>query len=648
MDIHISENSLMLAKSVLENLSNIYGSNAVRSLKCTLSVAAQSIKENFCGNIVGSVITSYLHSVSPCKLHETVMDIFCQLYESVDNINDDIKQLEKIIKWEATNIKYSEVVHVIKLSSQYCALIKNSKRSLTKVQRLKIVTTVADDPRRSIKQGYAKSIKEVCHAQKLTTALLALYDGITGKGEFSQDILSSINHTVNGDRHQINKLGCRLLQLFTLGLCVLMVYERLTKGVEFAENLEKHMFQKKKEDVAKVIQTLVLNHCSPLVSELQHNTIVISESAGMEDRLQRNQVVRKQENKLDIEQLLYTETVNRSCHRECSKTMELVQKIMECYVDLKTNKNISYETLDTCKQDLEIALQDNLRYIESSKLAEKNSQNNTIMVSDDKHEEFIEHELRNIEVNTRDKHMPNNINVDDDDDDIHGDGGCDDGHDDKLDHIINVDICIHDQKGTKFPHNDNDSKNISLVIEELIFTCDDEIQRNIQNCLQDTLEENTYEDNQVIRDMIMAKVEDMYDTLYMACFVYDELIDAKKGPSIYVDALGYQVCVNTDGKCAVLLYSHDDQLPVNAPEDVEQTEDIMSMTKQHVNPTTDNERLRNKLKDDAVRFWGVACFSKGINLKTTYNKADEFWYLFQSEEEDVVTRIVCLCRIMMD
>ncbi len=431
----VNDQILRFAISTLHNGCTIYDRASQISLTNTLYNAITSVKVCVCGSAVAAVILSYMEELVPNQLHETVMEQVCQLYGFIENVTDDVKELERQIKWEATNIKYPEVVELIKMSLQYCALMKsNQDERISVFDRIKVVTHVMEDPR-TIKRGYGECLRDICKGQKLTTALLALYDGITGNGEFNTDILNSFYEDVGGDKKKIEKMCCRLVQLFLAGLCAQMTYEMMMRGGYYAENIENSMFQKKKE-------------------------------------------------------------------------------------------------------------------------------------------------------------------------------------------------------------------NIGLAIKNIIKKSNDELEKNMQKDVQAVFEKNLAEDNETIRDVIMTAIEDKYDCFYQVCIVYDDKGDLEEEPcTVVVQSDAFKIKVSENGKCVIMLFSRDDQLPVNVAEAIEHTEQVLADTVPSEETITDNENMRQHLQEKSIKFWAVACFNKGLNLKTTYNKAVDDWYIFRSERLDPFTRIVCLSRI---
>ncbi len=421
---------LTFAITTLQDACKIVNPDSQKCLVNLLNKAISSLKEPLCGCAVGAVIISYMEELEPDKQHETLMERFCELLECLENASGDIKNMEKQINWQSAILKYSEVVNLIKLAAQYCAFMKNNK-IYSVVDRIKIATHVIEDPR-TLKQGYAESLKEICQGQKMTTALLALYEGITGKDEFGKDILSSMYEDVGGDLHIIEQLCCRLIQLFLMGLCVQMAYEMMMRGAPYAENLENTMFQKRKEE-----------------------------------------------------------------------------------------------------------------------------------------------------------------------------------------------IC--------------------MTLENIVSKCYDELEKNMQVDMNNLLDENVAEDNETISNAVIQSMEKRYDSFYIACLVYD-IGDPWKKNAIHVEGLASKLTLLKLGKCATLLFARDDTAPVNKANAIKKTEAILANTEQGENTSKDNAQLRQRLEEENITFWALACLNNGINMKASFNKATENWY-FQSNETDGITRIICLARI---
>ncbi len=253
----ISDKIIAFATISLDNTCKIYDEDSRGSHVEAILKVTESLKMEVSGCVVGAFIISYMESLNHTRADEDVMNTFVELYRSVEDVSEDIRELERQIEWDATKIGYGEVVNVIKLAAQYCAMMRGTKDgNYSILDRLKMATNVIEDPR-ILRKGYADALGEVCQEQRLVKALLALYEGLTGKGEFRRDILNSTFDQFEGDMIKVEKLCCRLLQLFFTGLCVLMTYEQLVRGVYFADHLESNIFHKKKHDIAAVIEQIL-------------------------------------------------------------------------------------------------------------------------------------------------------------------------------------------------------------------------------------------------------------------------------------------------------------------------------------------------------------------------------------------------------
>lgn len=189
--------------------------------------------------LVGAVL-GLIECFLPDSKHEEILRCFEKLSNKIDQVRDDIKVLEKMIKWEITQLQYGDAVGRIKLGIEFC--LQTGKAT-----------------GKNEKMRYQERLKEVCADQNFTLALNALLDGMAGERLFQKSILDEFYNKTNGDRPKLSSLAIRLLQLVSGGMMVLATYETVMRGKEGAKEETERYGSQLKEVYAKVQS--VLDRC---------------------------------------------------------------------------------------------------------------------------------------------------------------------------------------------------------------------------------------------------------------------------------------------------------------------------------------------------------------------------------------------------
>ncbi len=247
----IERRSMNLALTTLTNVTEMTGRHID---KLVMSRATQVIKQDMFGTAVASVILGYMENLNPTEQQEEVMIKMCQLFPSIECLEEDVRQ----VKWasEAMKMEFVHALEVIRLASQHCVLMKNSRKNkYTFLERVKIGLNMVEDPR-VIREDCAKALQEVSQGQRLTAALLSLCDGLIGHGNFTNDIVRMLHDrydSTEDGRRQMWMILCRITHVFVIGLSVLMTNEQLIRDCKYTRNLENDMFRKRKHLVAEKI-----------------------------------------------------------------------------------------------------------------------------------------------------------------------------------------------------------------------------------------------------------------------------------------------------------------------------------------------------------------------------------------------------------
>ena len=224
--------------------------------------------------LVGAVI-GLIQAFLPDKEFEAIMHQFELLHQEIQHVRDDIKELEKTIKWEATKLQYAEVVSRIELAMEFTKYIGQSKDDETK------------------RKDYQERLEELCGDESVLLAIQTLINGLTGRGEFRNDILQSFYEHSWGDRPKLARLGGRLVQLVCGGLMAQMTYETLKRGKGAAQEVA-DMFQGDLDKINISIRTAIdlctknfkinMEHDVEKVLEENHsgkNTLIIHALSGV-------------------------------------------------------------------------------------------------------------------------------------------------------------------------------------------------------------------------------------------------------------------------------------------------------------------------------------------------------------------------------
>lgn len=162
----------------------------------------------------------------PEMKNEEILLCCRELSAQIGQVTVQIRNLDKLIKLESTELQFADVVQRIQLGMEMCLRIENE-----------IGQAEMDNQGR---------LKELCANQNVTLALDALLDGMTGK------VLDNLYERTQGDRHKIIALTNRLEQMVCGGMIVLVTFETLMRGVEGSKDMTTRYGSRLKEVSAKV------------------------------------------------------------------------------------------------------------------------------------------------------------------------------------------------------------------------------------------------------------------------------------------------------------------------------------------------------------------------------------------------------------
>lgn len=186
--------------------------------------------------IVGAVL-GLAECFLPDGKHQEILRCFEKLSNKIDQVRNDIKELEEMIKWEFTQLQYGDVVSRIELGMLYCLEIGRAREKAEKVR-------------------YQERLKEVCANQSITLALNTLLDGIAGTSLFRNSILDEVYNKTKGDRPKVSGVATRLLQLVCGGMMVIATYETVIRGKEGSKEITK-LYESRFREVNAKVQSVI-------------------------------------------------------------------------------------------------------------------------------------------------------------------------------------------------------------------------------------------------------------------------------------------------------------------------------------------------------------------------------------------------------
>ena len=207
--------------SLIANVLTTFGDETNKALMICFQVLAAGTY--FCqgAGIVLNLMQGYVIVVQLNKI-----------YEEICEVRNDIKELEKSIKWETTRIQYADICTMIVTGIEFCKQIQSNAGN------------------GSVKKVHEERLKELCKNQQFTLAMNALFDGIIG-GDFRPDLLGFIYEQTDGSRPDVMRMAGRLLQLLTGGMTTLLTYETLMRGRQEAKQFEAAMYADRMKKVEK-------------------------------------------------------------------------------------------------------------------------------------------------------------------------------------------------------------------------------------------------------------------------------------------------------------------------------------------------------------------------------------------------------------
>ena len=201
--------------------------------------------------LVGAAI-GLIQAFLPDEEFKAIMHQFELLHQEIQNVRDDIKELEKMIKWEDTKLQYAEVVNRIEQAVELCKFIGQNKHDDTKTKH------------------FQARLKEQCENESLLLALRTLIKGLTGRGVLQDNILQSFYDYSWGDRPKLVKLGGQLVQLVCGGLVAEMAYESLVRGKGAAQEIAE-MFRDDLKSINRALHAATDRCTENFKTNMQHD-----------------------------------------------------------------------------------------------------------------------------------------------------------------------------------------------------------------------------------------------------------------------------------------------------------------------------------------------------------------------------------------
>ncbi len=162
-----------------------------------------------------------------------------KIYEEIQEVRNEIKELERTMKWENTKIQYAGICNDIITGMKLCEQIQSN---------------AGND---SLKHDYEERLKEFCLNKQLMSTINMLLDGMTGEGFFSVDLLQLIYQQTDGSRPDVMRMAGRLLQLLTGGMTTLLTYETLVRGRQKAKQFEAAMYADRMKEVEQCYKRVI-------------------------------------------------------------------------------------------------------------------------------------------------------------------------------------------------------------------------------------------------------------------------------------------------------------------------------------------------------------------------------------------------------
>ena len=240
------------AKNVLSLLTEVGKKDAVKKL-LEVSKSLGSGAFSLAGAVKG-LIQAFL----PDQQFIAIMHQFELLHKEIQQVRDDIKELEKTIKWESTKLQYAKVVSQIELAMELCKHIGCNK------------------PDSATRKDYEERLVGLCGDESMLLAIRVLLSGITGDGEFRNSIFETFYEHSWGDRPKTAKIGGRLIQLVCGGLMAQMTFETIKRGKQGADEIAE-MFRGRLDDVNRSVRA-ALDRCTDnFKANMQHDLETVVE-----------------------------------------------------------------------------------------------------------------------------------------------------------------------------------------------------------------------------------------------------------------------------------------------------------------------------------------------------------------------------------
>ena len=249
-----SKAAVETAEKVLDLLAKIGETEVIKTL---LDAASKLSAFSSSFAVVGAII-GLIEAFLPDKQFEAIMHQFELLHKEIQQVRDDIKELEKTIKWESTKLQYADVVSRIDLGMEFCKQIGRNKH----------------DP--TTRQHYEERLVELCGDESMLLAIRVLLNGVTGGGEFRNNIFETFYEHSWGDRPKTAKIGGRIIQLVSGGLMAQMTFETLQRGKEGADEIAE-MFRGRLDDVNRSVRAAIDRCTDNFKVNMQHDIETVIE-----------------------------------------------------------------------------------------------------------------------------------------------------------------------------------------------------------------------------------------------------------------------------------------------------------------------------------------------------------------------------------
>ena len=241
-----------IAEKFLSLLAEVSKTDAVKDLLKVgeaLGEALSAVSGVFA--IFGAVI-GLIQAFLPDKQFEAIMHQFELLHKEIQQVRDDIKELEKTIKWETTELQYADAASRIEMAMEFCKFIGQNKHNPT------------------TRQDYVERLEGACKDEKVVVAIRVLLNGVTGEGDFRNSIFETFYDHTWGNRPKTAKLGGRLIRLICGGLMAQMTFETIKRGQRGVDEIAE-MFRGSSDAVNRSVRAAIDRCTDNFKANMQHD-----------------------------------------------------------------------------------------------------------------------------------------------------------------------------------------------------------------------------------------------------------------------------------------------------------------------------------------------------------------------------------------